>query len=254
MTTTASSPANQITEKSINAALAQMGEGKWITYLPTANIVTGVHSLLLQQNYIVQLFGKAIYPYERDDNNITILPAMSIYRAMPAISEKQIGRTGAINGNINIDLYFPGSLDREKARNIFDTIYEVLGLFLQQESFYEGLHEYLVPLPDTKSPVYDDVYNWRETNGSWLFGFANELNFTKPTIKKLSTNEDVWYGAMQVSFMVSKQTWLEFLQAVGINFAYNPNEVIYGNIEQFNTETSIQMGDNDETQIIEGEF
>lgn len=230
------------------AALKLMAEGKWITYLPTANIEDGISSLLLNNDYFSLVFNKSIYATAKDDFTINQIPGCAIYR----INKSDNTRLGLWKGDIHFDLFFPLFIDGISARKIFGDILEALILTLQDGRFMMALHDYLVPLPSTLSPFYQDVVDYKKNQGSALMQFAKNIKYETPYKKNLKDIGDVWHCKLITDYEADRFKFNQLLQNIGIDFLENPNKMIYGNMDSFNYDITLENIENTQTQNIEG--
>lgn len=229
-------------------ALMMMAEHKWITYLPTANIVDGVVDLMLQKDYLSIPFNKSIYASARDDFTARQIPGIAVYR----IHKNDNTRLGDWFGDIYLDIFIPIFTDRVDARRAFDDIYETLILLLQDGRFMMKLHDYLVPLPIKSAPFYTAVLDFKATQGSALMEFAQNVRTTTPYVRDLKDIGDVWFGQIIVDYHAGRQKYYQLLQAIGIDFMGDPNRMIYGDMDEFEYNIELKSPDGTESEIIEG--
>ncbi len=145
-------------------SLLSMADNTWMTYLCINTICPAIKSALLSNKYIYQIFGNdnSITDYKRDDFTITSLPAMCVY--LP--QSKRSSRFYADRGDVILDIFLPIRLDRQDTTTALITLTYAIQNILQSMEYFERLNDFMIPVPDSNSPIYNDVINYKNLHGS----------------------------------------------------------------------------------------
>lgn len=217
---------------STDDALLAMTEYDWITYLPSNRICQALVEAFSSNKYMKQIFGNSIVPYRRDDFPSRELPGMSIYE----IVDSGKSRYYPLVGQLVFDVYYPIMNVRQDTERVFNTLGQTIILIMQQQQFFYLLGQYLVPTPPTSSQIYQDVVNYKTKYGSSLVNFGQNYEITQPVKAGFGTNEkigDVWKQQIKTSYEADLSNYYAMLEEFGINFGYDPNQIIYPRWEDF---------------------
>ena len=220
-------------------ALDAMDDFNWIKYLPSNRICLAFTNSFKNNKYLRQVFGDSIVSYRRDDFTTRELPALSIYEP----SSGGRSRFFHLSGNIVLDIYLPITLAREQTDRVFNTLGQAIVLLMQQPTFFYQVSQFLVPLPNPTSPIYEDVKRYKETMGSPVVNLGAEYSISQPNrsnIGGLNGIGDVWKQQIRTNYQVDISNFYAMLEEFGIDFGYDPNEIIYPILENFSVDVQPQ--------------
>ena len=205
----------------------------YIKWLPRNRIILATTNTLLNSSYVKGIFNKDIYGYQRDDNKITSLPALSLYHGRLSAPDNY----DQITGNITINCYYPLVETRSDLTENVDTALETIRITIQNIRFHQYVTLNMFDYNKTMSQFQNEFDKkcfldaLRLRNPLRRYGF--EFNVDQPTIINLADIGDCQKISMNYKYVIGMQGYYEFLDMIGIDGYNDPNRIVYPLWEEF---------------------
>ena len=193
---------------------------------PLANLVPAIVTALKYSPYIQKIYGGGsfkttnIYSYNRDDNDISSLPSISVFHNTVTSSNDYYGWFGSIN----MVLYDEISNNRADSSSNIDSRIAVVIDTIQNPNFVYAVENFLVDYNKNMS-IPGFVQIKEKYNIIDRLGFDLTANFGYNI--KLTNIGDCWKSSIKFNYMLSKEAYRKILEQLGVEIYYDPNEIIY---------------------------
>lgn len=156
----------------INVKPLKVSQAKYTTYcnLPDQLVPLGITSyfsdVLGLTNKFVNIFGKNIFTYARDDNPTVALPSMNVY----VVESNKIGDMGYLNGVVRVEFNLPAFLNRSQLTEVSMSLYNMFTFLIMTNEFLDYINSIV---PGMREFNWDTKLNLRD-----LYGTKNRTTYT----------------------------------------------------------------------------
>lgn len=156
----------------INVKPLKVSQAKYTTYcnLPDQLVPLGITSYFLDvlgvANKFVNIFGKNIFNYARDDNPTVALPSLNAY----VIESNKIGDMGHLNGVVRVEFNLPAFLNRSQLTEVSMSLYNMFTFLIMTNEFLDYIN---LVVPGMREFNWDTKLNLHD-----LYGTKNRTTYT----------------------------------------------------------------------------
>ena len=195
---------------------------------------TNIHQQRSNLYYIKEIFKNRIYAYNRDDNAISALPALSVYSG----GFSAVDNYNWEDGTIIIQIYTDLSYQRQYNQAMIENLGNILRNSIRNPNFHSLVVAYMYDLdnpinykvPFNKDKPQDDIKtNYAELISKYnaLARYGTNFKFTPGNNINLAEIGECFKSTITFNYRLELPRHEKFLMELGINDWADQNMIVY---------------------------